>query len=313
MPDDVVTMDKIVSLCKRRGFIFPSSEIYGGIAHHLRLRALRRPAEEERQERVVAGDAPRARRHRRARLGDHPAPAHVGGQRPPRRLHRPARRLPHVQAALPRRPPRREQTSAARASRASSPGRGRRTATSPRRASSTSCSRRRSARSRRPASTAYLRPETAQGIFLNFKNVLQFARRSRRSGSRRSASRSATRSRRATSSSARASSSRWRWSSSSRPTRRTAGTSTGCEARIDWYERLGIRARPPAPARARAGRAVPLLERRRATSSTCSPSAGRSSRASPTAATSTSPSTPSTPARSSSTSTSSRASATSRT
>ena len=24
-------MDKLVSLCKRRGFIFPSSEIYGGI------------------------------------------------------------------------------------------------------------------------------------------------------------------------------------------------------------------------------------------------------------------------------------------
>ncbi|HVE69357.1 MAG TPA: glycine--tRNA ligase [Solirubrobacteraceae bacterium] len=31
MADDVVTMDKIVALCKRRGFIFPSSEIYGGI------------------------------------------------------------------------------------------------------------------------------------------------------------------------------------------------------------------------------------------------------------------------------------------
>jgi glycyl-tRNA synthetase len=28
---DVVTMEKIVALCKRRGFIFPSSEIYGGI------------------------------------------------------------------------------------------------------------------------------------------------------------------------------------------------------------------------------------------------------------------------------------------
>jgi glycyl-tRNA synthetase len=28
---DVVTMEKIVSLCKRRGFIFPSSEIYGGV------------------------------------------------------------------------------------------------------------------------------------------------------------------------------------------------------------------------------------------------------------------------------------------
>jgi glycyl-tRNA synthetase len=25
-----VTMDKLVSLCKRRGFVFPSSEIYGG-------------------------------------------------------------------------------------------------------------------------------------------------------------------------------------------------------------------------------------------------------------------------------------------
>src|SRR3979409_2622212 len=26
-----VTMDKIVSLCRRRGFVFPSSEIYGGL------------------------------------------------------------------------------------------------------------------------------------------------------------------------------------------------------------------------------------------------------------------------------------------
>jgi glycyl-tRNA synthetase len=32
MPTDVVTMEKIVSLCKRRGFIFQSSEIYGGLA-----------------------------------------------------------------------------------------------------------------------------------------------------------------------------------------------------------------------------------------------------------------------------------------
>jgi glycyl-tRNA synthetase len=29
--EDVVTMEKIVALCKRRGFIFPSSEIYGGV------------------------------------------------------------------------------------------------------------------------------------------------------------------------------------------------------------------------------------------------------------------------------------------
>jgi glycyl-tRNA synthetase len=31
-PSDAVTMEKIVALCKRRGFIFQSSEIYGGLA-----------------------------------------------------------------------------------------------------------------------------------------------------------------------------------------------------------------------------------------------------------------------------------------
>src|SRR3954447_8852123 len=30
---DVATMDKIVSLCKRRGLVFPASEIYGGVAN----------------------------------------------------------------------------------------------------------------------------------------------------------------------------------------------------------------------------------------------------------------------------------------
>jgi glycyl-tRNA synthetase len=33
MAQDAVTMDKIVALCKRRGLIFPASEIYGGIAN----------------------------------------------------------------------------------------------------------------------------------------------------------------------------------------------------------------------------------------------------------------------------------------
>src|SRR5687767_2486624 len=33
MPADAVTMDKIVALCKRRGLIFPASEIYGGVAN----------------------------------------------------------------------------------------------------------------------------------------------------------------------------------------------------------------------------------------------------------------------------------------
>jgi glycyl-tRNA synthetase len=31
MTEDTVTMEKIVSLCRRRGFVFPSSEIYGGL------------------------------------------------------------------------------------------------------------------------------------------------------------------------------------------------------------------------------------------------------------------------------------------
>ena len=32
-PTDLVTMEKIVALCKRRGFVFPASDIYGGIAN----------------------------------------------------------------------------------------------------------------------------------------------------------------------------------------------------------------------------------------------------------------------------------------
>ena len=71
--------------------------------------------------------------------------------------------------------------------------------------------------------------------------------------------------------------------------------------------------RPPAPARPRRRRAQPLLERAPATSSTSTPSAGASWRASPTAATSTSPSTRSSPARSSRSTTRRPTSATCRT
>ena len=71
--------------------------------------------------------------------------------------------------------------------------------------------------------------------------------------------------------------------------------------------------RPPQAAPARRRRAQPLLERDERRRVPLSRSAGPSSRGSPTAATSTSPSTRSTPARSSSTSTPRRASATSRT
>ena len=47
------TMDKIVALCKNRGFVFPGSEIYGGLAHTWDYGPPRRRAQEEHQERLV--------------------------------------------------------------------------------------------------------------------------------------------------------------------------------------------------------------------------------------------------------------------
>ena len=104
----------------------------------LRLRPLRRPAEEQRQGRVVAGDAAGARRHRRARLGDPPAPAGLGGLGPPRGLHRPAGPVPRqVQAALARGPSARGGRSRRRRPRAPSCAAPSAAASSPSRASST--------------------------------------------------------------------------------------------------------------------------------------------------------------------------------
>ena len=105
-PTDLVTMDKIVSLCRRRGFVFPSSEIYGGLGSSFDYGHYGVLAKNNIRERWLRGDGAGARRHRRARLGDHPPPAGLGGVRPRRGLHRPARRLPHLQDALPGRPPR---------------------------------------------------------------------------------------------------------------------------------------------------------------------------------------------------------------
>ena len=70
----------------------------------LGLRAARRAAQAQREGRLVALDGAAARRHRRPRRR-HPHGAEgVGGERAPRDLHRPARRLPQLQGALPRRP-----------------------------------------------------------------------------------------------------------------------------------------------------------------------------------------------------------------
>ena len=204
----------------------------------LRLRPLRRAAEEQRQGRVVAVDAAGARRHRRDRLGDHPAPAGVGGVGAPRRVHRPAGRLQDLQAALSRRQAR---GLAVRAEAVQAPGRGTRLRAhrgarvqphvrDPRRA-------RCATRPRSPTCA----PRPRRGSSSTSRTCSSSRASSRRSGSRRSASRFATRSRPATSSSAPASSSRWRWSSSSRPTRPSAGIEHWMDERMRWYTDLGIR------------------------------------------------------------------------
>ena len=61
-------MEKIVALCKRRGFVFPSSEIYGGLGSTYDYGHYGVLLKTNVKQRVVARDAPGARRHRRARL-----------------------------------------------------------------------------------------------------------------------------------------------------------------------------------------------------------------------------------------------------
>ena len=96
-----VTLDEVVALAsgaasssRRRRSTAASGSTYDYGHYGVLL-------QQQRQGRVVAGDGPRARRHRGARLGDPPAPAGLGGLRPPRGIHRSDGRLPHLQASLP--------------------------------------------------------------------------------------------------------------------------------------------------------------------------------------------------------------------
>jgi glycyl-tRNA synthetase len=168
-----LTMDTIVSLCRRRGFVFPSSEIYGGLgsaydyAHYGVLMkgnvkaAWLRAMVQERDD-IVALDSA---------LMLHPrvweASGHVGGFSDPMvdcRVCKHRFRADDLQnATCPQKP-------------SKHPGEGPNcdlteardfnlmfeTTIGPVKESGTS---------------VYLRPETAQGIFINFKNVLQIARR----------------------------------------------------------------------------------------------------------------------------------------
>jgi glycyl-tRNA synthetase len=172
MPDSV-TMDKIVSLCKRRGFVFPSSEIYGGLGstydygHYGVLlktnvkNAWWRSMLHERDD-VVALDAA---------ILMHPrtweASGHLAGFTDPLvdcRTCKQRFRADHL-GDLPcgQKPSKHPgETDACDLTEARDFNLMFETTIGPVKES---------------GSTVYLRPETAQGIFVNFKNYLQFSRK----------------------------------------------------------------------------------------------------------------------------------------
>ena len=172
MSEDVVTMDKVVALCKRRGFIFPSSEIYGGLGstydyghYGVLLKTNVKNAWWQSmlsRDDIVALDSA---------ILQHPkvweASGHVGGFTDPmvdcktcgrrfRADHLEDLQCPQKPSKHPGEGPDCELTEAREFNLMFE------TTVGPVKDS---------------GSVAYLRPETAQGIFINFKNVLQFARK----------------------------------------------------------------------------------------------------------------------------------------
>ncbi len=173
MPTDVVTMDKIVSLCKRRGFVFPSSEIYGGLGssydygHYgvlLKNNVKNQWWKAMLQERddVVALDSA---------IIQHPrtweASGHLAGFTDPLVDCRTCKlrfRADHIdQSACGRKPSKHPgETPDCDLTEARDFNLMFETTVGP---------------VKEEGATVYLRPETAQGIFLNFKNYMQFARK----------------------------------------------------------------------------------------------------------------------------------------
>ena len=267
-----VSMDELVALCKRRGFIYPASEIYGGIngfwdygplgvvlKNNIRDSWWQRhgPLPADRPRRRAASTSSASTRSIIQNPKAWEASGHVGGFSDPMvdcRETKARYRADHVKvlrhksnAALPLFAFMEGEPEAG-----AQEGRQGREARRERRVRSScrcrpcprdSCARVigpdaeharhahraapvqpdvRDVRRRDPGRetrVAYLRPETAQGIFLNFKNVVDTTRVKVPFGIAQIGKASATRSRRATSSSARASSSRWRWSGSATRTR----------------------------------------------------------------------------------------------
>ncbi|MGO9820264.1 MAG: glycine--tRNA ligase [Solirubrobacteraceae bacterium] len=173
MTADTVTMDKIVSLCKRRGFVFQSSEIYGGISssydyghygvllkNNVKAQWWRAMLQE--RDDVVALDSA---------IIQHPrtweASGHLAGFTDPLVDCRTCKlrfRADHLEyAACGRKPSKHPgETPDCDLTEARDFNLMFETSIGP---------------VRDEGSTVYLRPETAQGIFLNFKNYLQFSRK----------------------------------------------------------------------------------------------------------------------------------------
>jgi glycyl-tRNA synthetase len=170
---EAVTMEKIVSLCRRRGFVFPSSEIYGGLGSTFdyghygvlmknNIRSLWFDAMVQERDDIVALDSaiilnPRVWE----------ASGHVAGFSDPLidcrtcKLRFRADKLDEAQCG--RKPSKR-------------PGEfSECDLTEPRQFNLMFQTRVGAVED--ASSVAYLRPETAQGSFVNFKNVLQIARR----------------------------------------------------------------------------------------------------------------------------------------
>ena len=175
---DAVTMEKIVSLCRRRGFVFPSSEIYGGLGsaydyghygvltkNNVKARWLEAMVQE--REDIVALDSAIILN---SRVWE--ASGHAEGFNDPMVDCRTCKlrfRADHLAD---------EQHEELRCGRKPSkrPGEFAECDLTEPRQFNLMLSTRIGA-IEETGSQAYLRPETAQGIFVNFKNVLQLARR----------------------------------------------------------------------------------------------------------------------------------------
>ena len=157
-------MEKVVRLCRHPGLHLPLGRDLRRLPLHLRLRPARGQHAAQREERLVARHGPAARRRGRARRR-HPGPAgRVGGLGPPGHLHRPPGRLQNCHERW-------------RADKIEGvcPNCGSTDLTEAR--AFNLMFKTHAGPVEDEGHVAYLRPETAQGMFINFANVLSTTRK----------------------------------------------------------------------------------------------------------------------------------------